>query len=72
MTTTIEVQEETLELLKEYKKQFKAKDFDHIISGLVQIWLEGRKLKGCLKPYLPKGITREEILKDLRDETDRY
>ena len=69
MTTTIQIQNETAELLKKEKEKKHAKSYDEVIVGLFR--KKGRKsLAGALGGG--RHYTREEILKDLRNKVDRF
>lgn len=65
-TTTIQINEETLELLKKCKNNFKAGSYNEVINTL---------LKGGAKRSLYGAMGKErsmkKILKGLRDERDR-
>lgn len=67
MTTTIQVREETLELLKRYKEQTKAKTYDDVIIGFMSRGDYAKQFRG----FLGK-MNRDELLKDLRDKRDRF
>ncbi|MBN2517683.1 MAG: hypothetical protein JXB14_02460 [Candidatus Altiarchaeota archaeon] len=64
MTTSIQVEESTVEMLKTLKSETKAKSYDQIIVKLVGERHRGKSMFGFLK-----GV--EDLTKDLRDETDR-
>ncbi|MBI2146166.1 hypothetical protein HYU22_02405 [Candidatus Woesearchaeota archaeon] len=67
MTTTIQVREGTLKLLKHYKEQMKAKSYDEVIISFMSRGEYAKRFRG----FLGKR-TRAWVLKDLRDKTDRY
>ncbi len=68
MTTTIQVGEDTIHFLKHLRKEYNAPSYDALIKIMIQkstkpqksLWGAGGKM------------TMKEILKDLRDESDRY
>ena len=68
MTTTIQVNEETVNVLKLLRDQFKVPSYDALLKILItkavkpnkSMWGAGGKL------------SMKEILKDLRDKSDRY
>ena len=70
MATTIQINEDTLGLLKMYKEQMKAQTYDEVIKKFMTINMGdyAKKFKG----YLGKKIPREELLKGLRDKADRF
>lgn len=65
-TTTIQINEETLELLKKFKNNFKAGSYNEVIN----IILKGG-VKGSLYGAMGKEKSMKKILKGLRDERDR-
>ena len=67
MTTTIQVREETLELLKRYKEQTNAKTYDDVIIGFMSRGDYAKQFRGFLGKHDMKWV-----LKDLRDKRDRY
>ncbi len=68
MTTTIQIRDETLELLKRVKEQTHAKTYDDVIINFMSMGAYAKLYRG----FLGKKWTREELLKDLRDKRDRY
>lgn len=68
MTTTIQVNDETIMFLKSLREQYKLDSYDALIKILI-----GKATKP-LKSLAGAGgkMTMKEILKDLRDETDRF
>ncbi|MEK6867663.1 MAG: hypothetical protein AABX98_02455 [Nanoarchaeota archaeon] len=68
MTTTIQVNEETVNVLKLLRDQFKVPSYDALLKILItkavkpkkSMWGAGGKL------------SMKEVLKDLRDKSDRY
>ena len=69
MTTTIQIEEDTLEILKKYKEQTKAKTYDEVIKKFMGLGMAAyaRKFRG----YLGKK-DMNFVMKDLRDKKDRY
>ena len=64
MTTTIQVEESTLELLRQLKKAKQLKSYDEVVKSLIN------DKKISLWGFLGKQ-TLQKILGDLRDEKDR-
>ena len=67
MPTTIQIGERTLKILKKVKEETHASSYDEAINKIVAI----RAKKASLGGYLGKGPLKE-ILRDLRDEEDRF
>ncbi len=69
MPTTIQINKDTLELLKRYKEQTKAGTYDETIKKIMVLKLDkyARKFRG----YLGKR-NMAFVMKDLRDKTSRY
>lgn len=67
MVTTIQVDERTLHLLKKLKEETNSDSYDEVI---IKIVLDRHK-KESLAGYFGKK-SKKEILKDLRDENDRF
>jgi len=65
MATTIQIKDETAEMLKQMKNQTKADSYDSLIKQLMT------DKKKSLYGFLGK-MTTKEILKDLRDKHDRF
>ena len=69
MTTTIQIEDQTMKILKMYKEQTKAKTYDEVIKKMMT-----RNLGKYAKKY--RGILgkkdMEYVMKDLRDKRDRY
>ena len=65
-TTTIQVNEETKNLLNEYKKSYNLKTYDDVIKVLARK-KNMKSMYGFLKKY---NFSREEMYKDLRDKHD--
>ena len=70
MVTTIQVQKQTLELLKKLKEETHASSYDEAIKNIAIARTKNESLAGYLGKYLGKK-SRKWILKDLRDENDR-
>ncbi len=67
MTTTIQLQDETLELLKKVKEQTHAKTYDDVIKNFMSMGAYAKLYRGFLGKK-DMGY----VLKDLRDKTNRY
>ncbi len=67
MTTTIQIQDETAELLKRYKEQLHLKTYDEAIRKMMHLGDYAKQFRGILG----KG-TMKDVMKDLRDKTDRF
>ena len=67
MPTTIQIEEQTLKLLKKMKEELKARSYNETI---IKIVINSSK-KESLAGFLGKK-SRKEILKDLRDKHDRF
>ncbi|PIN74462.1 hypothetical protein COV18_07460 [Candidatus Woesearchaeota archaeon CG10_big_fil_rev_8_21_14_0_10_37_12] len=65
MTTTIQIREETLDLLKRIKESSNAKSYDETIINVLSM-----KTKTSLAGFLGKKPMKK-ILDDLRDKHDR-
>ena len=68
MTTTIQVHDDTLELLKLYRKSTKAASYDETIKVMIKKATAPRE---SLKGFLGKR-SMKYILEGLRDKTDRF
>ncbi len=68
MTTTIQINEDTLEYLKRYKEQWKLETYDDVIKKFMTMGDYAKSFQG----YIGKKITREKLLKNLRDKKDRF
>ena len=66
MSTTIQLDEETLELLKRCKEQTKAKTYDEVIRNFMRLGAYAKSFRG----YLGKKKA-DVLLKDLRDKGHR-
>ena len=67
MVTTIQLNDITIKTLRMYKEQHKLKTYDDVILFLLGRGEYAKKFRGIIK-----GISREELLKDLRDKKDRF
>lgn len=67
MVTTIQVKDTTLELLKKVKEETKSSSYDEAIKKIVI----ARAKKESFYGFLGKK-SRAWVLKDLRDEHDRF
>lgn len=67
MVTTVQVSDDTLELLKKVKEETDAPSYDEAIKKLVLSQTRGSSLGG----YLGKKPSAR-LLKDLRDKNDRF
>ncbi len=72
MTTTIQVDESTLSLLKKLKDRTKADSYNTIIERLIQESLHPKKSMFGFLNKTNEVITRKRMLRDLRDKSDRY
>lgn len=71
MVTTIQVDENTILLLKKLKEALEASSYDEAITKIAIKHLKpARSMAGSLKKYVGK-LSKKEILKDLRDKNDR-
>ena len=67
MPTTIQIHEETLELLKKLRKPIKASSYDEVIVDIIK---KATKPTDSLYGFLGKK-SMKEILRGLRDEENR-
>jgi hypothetical protein len=67
-TTTIQVQEKTVTVLKLLRDQFKVPSYDALLKILIEKALKPKKSMWGAGGKL----SAKEILKDLRDKSDRY
>lgn len=67
MVTTIQVRENTLEVLKKLRRETKSQSYDEAINKLVAKTMKKESLAG----FLGKK-SQMWILKDLRDKNDRF
>lgn len=67
-TTTIQVNQKTVTVLKLLREQFNVPSYDAILNILIEKALKPKK-----SMWGSGGkVTIKEILKDLRDKSDRY
>ena len=66
MPTTIQLDEETVKMLKGYKEQLNIPTYDDLIRKIL-----AEKTKKSMFGYLGKRKSMKEILNGLRDEDDR-
>ena len=71
MVNTIQVKDTTLEILKKLKEETNAGSYDEAIKKIVVTRTKNESLAGYLGKYLGKK-SRKWVLKDLRDESDRF
>ena len=75
MTTTVQIQDNTLLLLKKLKKQLEASSYDEAIIRVVKQTLKPKvSMAGSLKKYF-KGYTTKKMVEELqneRRESDRF
>ncbi len=69
MTTTIQVSDATMQMLKKAKERTNSTSYDEAIKKLIAGQPQ-ESLAGFLARK--KHYSREEILKDLRDKVDRF
>jgi len=68
MTTTIQVNDDTIELLKTLREQLSLSSYDALMKFFIRKTMKPEK---SMWGYYGK-MTMKEILNGLRDETDRY
>ncbi|MBS3076941.1 hypothetical protein J4233_01585 [Candidatus Pacearchaeota archaeon] len=68
--TTIQINTRTLQLLKKLKQELEAKSYEETINKLA-IERTKKSIAGFLGKKYGK-LSRKRILKDLRDEDDRF
>lgn len=69
MTTTIQVQDNTLLLLRKLKQYMNASSYDAAIAKIaVQTIRPKVSMAGSLRKYLRKGETSEDLIKQLQNE----
>ena len=71
MVTTIQLNENTLRMLKKLKEEVEAKSYEEVIKKIIM----ERTKKESMAGYLGKKygrLSRKEILKGLRDKHDRF
>lgn len=70
MATTIQVEDETLDMLKKYKEQFKANSYDEVIKKFMKIGDHIKAARGIFGKKDMYFIKKEAKL--LRDKKDRF
>ena len=69
MTTTIQVSDATMQMLKKAKERTNSASYDEAIKKLIA----GQPQESLFGAFAKKKhYTREEMLADLRDEHDRF
>jgi predicted CopG family antitoxin len=70
MPTTIQISERTLEILKKVKDETKSSSYDEAINKIVA----SMQVKESLAGFLGKKMSREEIVKGIREirDNDRF
>ncbi|MEK6961285.1 MAG: hypothetical protein AABX47_09010 [Nanoarchaeota archaeon] len=68
MSTTIQISDNTIDVLKRIRQQLNASSYDEAIQ---QILRDARRQKS-MYGYLGKTVSKKELLRDLRDERDRH
>ena len=75
MVTTIQINEQTLEILKRIKEEVQAKSYEEAIKKMIIDRTKKKSMAGSLKKYLKKGETFRDLLKELQNErrnSDRF
>ena len=67
MVTTIQVDKQTLKILKKFKDDFNANSYNDVINKMAELSISKRSLFGVLG----REKSMKKILKGLRDENDR-
>jgi heme oxygenase len=71
MVTTIQVNEKTIILLKKIKNELGASSYDDAINKIAKRCLKPEKsMASSLRRYV-KELSKEEILKNLKEKNDR-
>lgn len=71
MTTTIQIEDGTLEILKKIKEETKSESYNEIIKELIKKNMKMKKsMFGIFKDK--KTRTTKSVLRGLRDERDRF
>jgi len=68
MVTTIQVNENTLLLLRRMKEELMAKSIDEAINIAFIQRTKEKSMAGSLKKYLKKGETARDVLNELQKE----
>ncbi len=67
MTTTVQIQDETLELLKKVKEETNSHSYDEAIRKIVLLRVKEPSKAGYLSAY-----SRKDNYKGVRDKRDRF
>ncbi|HIH11324.1 TPA: hypothetical protein HA241_03985 [Candidatus Woesearchaeota archaeon] len=67
MTTTVQIQDDTLELLKKVKEETKSASYDEAIKKIVLMRVAEKSLGGYLS-----GCSSKDNYKGVRDKRDRF
>lgn len=67
MVTTIQVDKQTLRILKKFKEDLNAASYDEVINKMAEMTISKKSLFGVLG----RSKSMKQILKGLRDEHDR-
>ncbi len=68
MSTTIQVSDATVMVLRRIRQQFNASSYDEAIQHVLRDARRQRSLYG----FLGKNISKKQILHGLRDKFDKY
>ena len=74
MVTTIQINEQTLELLRKIKEEVQAKSYEEAIKKIIIDRTKKKSMAGSLAKYY-KNKSLKEILKELQDDrrkSDRF
>ena len=67
MVTTVQISDETLELLKKIKEETKSSSYDEAIRKIVS-----SRVNESFAGYLGPKRSSKDLMKDLRDKSDRF
>jgi len=67
MVTTIQINENTLLLLKKLKEEFEAKSYEEAITKLAMQRTKNKSMAGSLRKYY-KNYSTEKMIKELQEE----
>lgn len=68
MVTTVQIQDDTLELLKKAKEETHSNSYDEAIKKILFL-----TVKESFAGYLSRpGYSSKQLMKDLRDKHDRF
>lgn len=68
MTTTIQISNETADILKSLRKQTNSRSYDEVIQTILKDHQSCHSLFG----FAGKKLTKKEILNGIRDKDDKY